>query len=482
MEYGFEKERAEARRLSAIKRSNLVNITVQLLMDNRMSRSKVKKNLKRNGINGIDESEIESLIDKAEIAIKQDRAYWKDFKNNYAKGLARRSIIIGSISIIGSLIATCICYFLAQEVGTFLYIGFVGLFSFGCERLYHGLKYLRKDYLISKPSSSSTSTNALSITPLQIKNAVRDDKRHGGYASDECAIIGAIVGDIIGSAHELEGTRIKTTEFELFPDNVTFTDDTVMTMAVMKWLSEIYRIPADEEGLVPIMKDIGLRYMEVGYGHSFKQWLCSDNPKPYNSCGNGSAMRVTAAGLFGENIAECQKIARISASVSHNHPEGIKGAEVVATAIHLARIFTTKECIKTYIEKKYGYDLSRTLDEIRPTYCFDPTCQGSVPEAVVCFLESNDVESAIRNAVSLGGDSDTQACIAGAIAGAYYGTVPHIFVDKIEHLIPKEVLSIITRFLCLNNDICKTICYEPSEDINELRRVLGVEWSFQDII
>lgn len=316
---------------------------------------------------------------------------------------------------------------------------------------------------------------------IQRKNAVRNNKRHGGYASDECAIIGAIAGDIIGSAHELKGTRIKTTEFELFPDNATFTDDTVMTIAVMKWLSEIYRIPSGEEGLVPIMKDIGLRYMEVGYGHSFKEWLRSENPEPYNSWGNGSAMRITSAGLFGQNLEECQKIARISASVSHNHPEGIKGAEAVASAIHLARIFTTKECIKSYIEKKYGYDLSRTLEEIRPTYSFDPTCQGSVPEAIICFLEGNDVESTIRNAVSLGGDADTQACIAGAIAGSYYGTVPHQFVDRIEHLLPQEFLSIISKFLCLNNDTAKTICYEPSDDKKELRRVLGINWNLRDI-
>lgn len=166
----------------------------------------------------------------------------------------------------------------------------------------------------------------------------------GGYASDECAVIGAIVGDIIGSAHELKGTRIKTTEFELFPNNATFTDDTVMTMAIMKWLSDIYRIPSSDDGLVPIMKDIGWRYMEVGYGHSFKQWLRSENPEPYNSLGNGSAMRVIAVGLFGENLEECQMIARISASVPHNHPEGIKGAEAVvrhsfSSDLHYKRMY-----------------------------------------------------------------------------------------------------------------------------------------------
>ena len=331
-------------------------------------------------------------------------------------------------------------------------------------------------------SNSYVRLGAYASDIINRKRGVRDDERHGGYASDECAIIGAIVGDIIGSAHELKGTRIKTTEFELFPNNATFTDDTVMTMAVMKWLSDIYRIPSSDDGLVPIMKDIGLRYMEVGYGHSFKQWLRSENPEPYNSLGNGSAMRVTAAGLFGQNLEECQKIARISASVSHNHPEGIKGAEAVASAIHLAKIFTTKECIKSYIEKEYGSDLSRTLDEIRPAYGFDPTCPGSVPEAIICFLEGNDVESTIRNAVSLGGDADTQACIAGAIAGAYYGTVPRLFVEKIEGILPDEFLSIISKFLCLNNDTAKTICYEPNEDTTELKCVLGEGWDFSRIL
>lgn len=333
-----------------------------------------------------------------------------------------------------------------------------------------------------KKSDSYVRLGAYASDIINRKRGVREDERHGGYASDECAIIGAIVGDIIGSAHELKGTRIKTTEFELFPNNATFTDDTVMTMAVMKWLSDIYRIPSSDDGLVPIMKDIGLRYMEVGYGHSFKQWLRSDNPEPYNSLGNGSAMRVTAAGLFGENLDQCQKIARITASVSHNHPEGVKGAEAVASAIHMGRIFLTKDCIKAYIEKKYGYNLSQTLDQIRPSYEFDPTCPGSVPEAIICFLEGHDVESTIRNAVSLGGDADTQACIAGAIAGAYYGEIPRLFVEKLEGIIPDEFLSEISRFLCLNNDTAKTICYEPSEDIEALRRVLGLGWDFSGLI
>ena len=185
---------------------------------------------------------------------------------------------------------------------------------------------------------------------------------------------------------------------------------------------------------------------------------------------------------FGENLDQCQKIARITASVSHNHPEGVKGAEAVASAIHMGRIFLTKDCIKAYIEKKYGYNLSQTLDQIRPSYEFDPTCPGSVPEAIICFLEGHDVESTIRNAVSLGGDADTQACIAGAIAGAYYGEIPRLFVEKLEGIIPDEFLSEISRFLCLNNDTAKTICYEPSEDIEALRRVLGLGWDFSGLI
>lgn len=183
-------------------------------------------------------------------------------------------------------------------------------------------------------------------------------------------------------------------------------------------------------------------------------------------------MRVSAAGLFGQSLIECQSIARISAAVSHNRPEGIKGAEAVASAIRLAKCHRSKDCIKTYIEEKYGYNLSRDIEDIRDTYVFDPTCPGSVPESIICFLESEDMESAIRLAVSLGGDADTQACIAGSIAGAYYGDAPHIFIEKCEQLLPKEFIDIISVFITNNNRIEKTISEEPYLDKIELNTIL----------
>ena len=193
------------------------------------------------------------------------------------------------------------------------------------------------------------------------------------------------------------------------------------------------------------MQEVGVKYMQVGYGHSFKEWLRSDNPQPYNSLGNGSAMRVAAAGLFGLSLSDCQKIARLTAEVSHNHPEGIKGAEAVASAIRLAKSHRTKDTIKEYIETKYGYDLSRSLDDIRENYGFDPTCQGSVPEAIICFLESTDMESAIRLAVSLGGDADTW-----------------------REILPEDFFDTIGTFIKKNNDLAKTFCERPVLDEKEL--------------
>lgn len=287
-----------------------------------------------------------------------------------------------------------------------------------------------------------------------VDSSIKIEKNHftfSGRIADKSCLAGAILGDIIGSSHELKGTRIKTTDFDLFPQTACFTDDTVMTIAVTKWLLERNEVPRDSEGLVSVMQEYGVKYMEVGYGHSFKEWLKSENPSPYNSLGNGSAMRVAAAGLVGNCLKECQMVARLTAEVSHNHPEGIKGAEAVASAIRMAKSHLDKDTIKVYIESKYGYDLTRTVDEIRRDYEFDPTCPGSVPEAIICFLESNDVESAIRNAVSLGGDADTQACIAGAIAGAYYGNIPKSFMIKMNKLLPVDFREICDHFVEMNN-------------------------------
>ena len=295
---------------------------------------------------------------------------------------------------------------------------------------------------------------------------------HNGWLSDEMTFVGAIMGDIIGSAYERKGCRIKTINFDLFPKEASFTDDTVMTIAIAKWLSGYNSIPKNSHGLTYTMQAIGRKYMGVGYGHNFKQWLKSDNPQPYNSYGNGSAMRVAAAGLFGLNLLDCQAIARITAGVSHNHPEGIKGAEAVASAIRLAKFHRSKECIKEYIEKKYGYNLSRNLNDIREIYEFDSSCQGSVPEAIICFLESEDMESAIRLAVSLGGDADTQACIAGSISGAFYGSAPEIFLEKLEHMLPPEFIDIISVFITKNNRLDKTICEKRQIDHSDLNKVL----------
>ena len=299
-----------------------------------------------------------------------------------------------------------------------------------------------------------------------------NEYKHSGWVSDEMTFVGAIIGDIIGSAHELEGTRIKTTDFELFPAEANYTDDTVMTIALAKWLSGYHCIPKNSCGLTEIMQEFGIKYNHVGYGHSFKQWLNAKTPQPYNSFGNGSAMRVAAAGLFGQSLIECQTIARMSAEVSHNHPEGIKGAEAVASAIRLAKCHRTKECIKAYIEKKYRYNLSREVNEIRKTYKFDPTCPGSVPEAIICFLESKNMETAIRLAVSLGGDADTQACITGSISGAYYGTAPEIFVNRVKQMLPTEFIDVISTFVSNNNQIDKTINEEPFLDKIELHSLL----------
>ena len=234
---------------------------------------------------------------------------------------------------------------------------------------------------------------------------------------------GAILGDIIGSPYEFDRGE-KTKEFELFPPDARFTDDTVMSIAVAEALIGL-GVDADEEhvkaDVVRFMRHWGRHYLLVGYGGIFRIWLVTDEPQPYGSYGNGSAMRVSSVGWLYDSLTRTREVAQWTAEVTHNHPEGVKGAEAVASAIYLARMGYSKEEIKDYITQEFGYDLSRTLDEIRPTYCMDATCLGSVPEAIIAFLESTDLIDAIRNAVSLSGDTDTIACIAGSIAEAFYG-------------------------------------------------------------
>ena len=234
---------------------------------------------------------------------------------------------------------------------------------------------------------------------------------------------GAILGDIIGSPFEFDRGD-KTKEFDLFTKGCDFTDDSVMTIAVGEALLAVgpeATVKEIEEAVVTNMQDWGKRYPYAGYGGRFRYWLRERNPKPYGSYGNGSAMRVSAVGWLYDSLERTREVARATANVTHNHPEGIKGAEATASAIYMARNESSKEEIKEYIEREFHYNLDRTLDEIRPGYHMDETCQRTVPEAIIAFLESKDFEDAIRNAVSLGGVIDTLGVITGSIVEAFYG-------------------------------------------------------------
>lgn len=250
-------------------------------------------------------------------------------------------------------------------------------------------------------------------------------------------LCGAIAGDIIGSLYEWN--RTKETDFYLFTTFSKFTDDTVMTVANADWL-----ITGDS--LLGVMQDYGNRYPHAGYGGMFRSWLREDEPKPYNSFGNGSAMRVSPVGWAFDTLKETLEAAKQSAEITHNHPEGIKGAQATAACIFMARTGKSKQKIKEYIEQTFGYNLNRTCDEIRPTYDFDVTCQGSVPESIIAFLESTDFENAIRLAVSLGGDADTMGAITGGIAEAYYGGVPEHIRKEVLKRLPNEFIEVMQKF------------------------------------
>lgn len=252
-------------------------------------------------------------------------------------------------------------------------------------------------------------------------------------------ILGAILGDIAGSRFEFRNE--KSTDIKLFTEADYFTDDTVMTIAVADWLMS-------GASLSNIMRDWATEYPNRGYGGLFYEWLFPIDDSemgPYNSYGNGAGMRVSPCGYIARTLDEALDLAKQSAEVTHNHPEGIKGAQAIASAIFLARQHTPKEEIHRYIEHTFGYDLQRTCDDIRPTYEFDETCQGSCPEAIIAFLDSTDYESAIRLAISLGGDSDTIACMTGGIAAAYYG-IPDWMVEKVVKYLSNDMIEIINRF------------------------------------
>jgi ADP-ribosylglycohydrolase len=255
------------------------------------------------------------------------------------------------------------------------------------------------------------------------------------------SIIGAIAGDVIGSVFEFH--NIKTTEFELFTEETTFTDDTVLTMAVADAI-------LNGKDYSENIHAFGRKYTRRGYGGNFFKWLLSNNPQPYNSFGNGSGMRVSPVGFAFSTLEKVLEEAKKSAEVTHNHPEGIKGAQAIASAIFLAKNGAPKNDIKDYIRITFDYDLNFTLDEIRPRYRFSEICQDSVPQAIVAFLESSDYESCIRLAISIGGDSDTIACMAGGIAAAYYKIIPDYILEETLKRLPDEFIEIIDKFNKLN--------------------------------
>ena len=250
-------------------------------------------------------------------------------------------------------------------------------------------------------------------------------------------MIGAIAGDIIGSTHEFD--RTNDYNFRLFEAGSYFTDDTVLTVAVADCILH-------NKDYAATFKEYGKRYPYAGYGGMFSRWLVSKESKPYNSYGNGSAMRVSPAGFAFSTLDEVLKEAERSAAVTHNHPEGIKGAQAVAAAIFLGRQGESRGNIRQFIEDRFGYDLHHTVDEIRPYVRFDETCQVSVPQAIIAFLDSVNYEDAVRKAVSLGGDADTQACIAGGIAQAFYKQIPEYILEETRQILEPELLQIVDEF------------------------------------
>ena len=250
-------------------------------------------------------------------------------------------------------------------------------------------------------------------------------------------MFGAIAGDIIGSV--FEHRPVKSVSFPLFRSSSRFTDDTVLTIAIAHAI-------LNRADYATSLKNFARNYPSAGYGLSFYQWMQSSDSQPYNSWGNGSAMRVSPVGFAFDSVEAVIVEAQKTAAVTHNHPEGIKGAQATALAIYLAKQGAAKDLIRHTVADRFGYDFERTVDEVRPHYEFDVSCQGSVPESMLSFFESDDFEAAVRKAISLGGDSDTMACIAGGIAQAYYRKIPEYIVKEVRARLPEEFLQIIDEF------------------------------------
>lgn len=293
---------------------------------------------------------------------------------------------------------------------------------------------IRDDKTLMILAEQNNQVNNLVLQGLKAKDKGSLNKR-------SLVLIGAICGDIIGSWYEFCST--KRINFELFTNRSRFTDDTVCSIAIADALM-------NGNDFVGKLKYWCRKYPRAGYGGNFNWWFRQDNPQPYNSWGNGSAMRVSAIGAFAKSTKETLKLAEESAIVSHNHPEGVKGAQAIALAINLALQGCTKEEIKSQIETHFGYDLNRKYADIQPRYTFDVSCQGSIPEAIIAFLESADYESAIRMAVAYGGDADTQAAITGGIAAAYYGAIPDNIITECLNRLPLDIKEFIAKF----NQVC----------------------------
>lgn len=275
-------------------------------------------------------------------------------------------------------------------------------------------------------------------------------------------MLGAIIGDTVGSVFEFNNT--KDVNFPLFCSRSNYTDDSLMSLAVAKWLTvdNTHSHKVLEEVMVEIASEHDCPM--GGYGGGFRRWLFAPEKlvdfeegtrstcrRPYNSWGNGSAMRVSAVGWMFDTLEETERVAELSASITHNHPEGIKGAQATAAAIFLGRTGSSKEEIREYIQSRFGYDLSKTWSDIQPTYGWEDSCQGTVPPAIIAFLDSEDFEEAIRLAVSLGGDSDTLACITGGIAEAFYKKIPQNMVAETMARLPQQLQSILESFASSSN-------------------------------
>lgn len=250
-------------------------------------------------------------------------------------------------------------------------------------------------------------------------------------------MLGALAGDIIGSVHEF--LQEKTMEFPLFVEGSRFTDDSVLTIAVADCL-------LTGSSYVDKFHEYTRAYPDRCYGAGFWHWVESGSRKPYNSWGNGSAMRVSPVGFALSTLEDVLQEAKRSAEVTHNHPEGIRGAQATAVTIFLARQGESKTGIRKFIQERFGYDLNRSIDSIRPTYSFNESCQGTVPEAIIAFLDSSDYEDAIRLAISLGGDADTLACIAGGMAEAFYGGVPEHIAELAMARLDDNLRNIVIPF------------------------------------